>query len=178
MDLFIRATLALVILLLTGLYLHIKMVESFESPISAQLTEQIAAKLGISPRRVQNLRFQGDIATQQLGISMTILDPNIVEMNNGEANAQTIATNANILFQQNQFNVMINGYNVLLYKLNPTSAGPISAADKSVYFDNKGLLDIANYANQKYIAAPVDNSMTRFFNLSINPDYSISPVMH
>lgn len=154
------------------------MVESFDSPISSQLTDQIAAKLGVSPRRIQNLRFQGDIANQQLRVSFTILDPNIIELNNGEANSQTIATNANALFQQNNFIVSINGENVLLNKLNPSSGSTgINNAAKNTYFNNKGLLDIANYAQQKYINAPTDKSITQFFKLSIDPNFNVKPIM-
>jgi hypothetical protein len=122
MNLLIFKVLVLgIVILLIGLYLHIiinaktttttttKTNERFDNgndtiqPISIQLTDQIAIKLGISIRRIQNLSYSGDLSNQSLIVSFTILDPNIIENANGEPNAQTAASNANSLFDRNNF---------------------------------------------------------------------------
>ena len=67
--------------------------------------------------------------------------------------------------------------NVLLNKINPSSGSTgVSNAAKNTYFNNKGLLDIADYAQQKYINAPTDKSMTQFFKLFRNQVRSYDPV--
>lgn len=42
--------------------------------ISTQLTTGIAALLGVSVRRITNLNYSGDISTQTLVVSFTVLD--------------------------------------------------------------------------------------------------------
>jgi len=178
-------------ILLIGLYLYIiiKTRENFnnitpitnlqsEQPISTQLLNQIASKLKVSVRRIQNLTYSGDISKQILAVSFTILDPNVIEIQNGETNAQTIASNANNLFIQNQFIVQINGVNIMLSKINQSSTSVSNTSvDNSIYFNNTGLQDISNYAQQKYREVPNDASLTNFYNLKIDSNYKINPVL-
>ncbi len=176
--------LGLAILLVTiYLYVIIKNKENFigdiaNQPISIQLLGQIAAKLGVSVRRIQNLVYNGDVETQILTVSFTILDPNVLEVNNGEKNAQTVASNANSLFTNNNFTVKINNINVRLTKANMGSRNiPTATLDNSVYFNNTGLPDVANYAHQKYIQVPNDPSLTRFYSLQMDGNFNIKPVL-
>jgi hypothetical protein len=149
-----------------------------QQPISIQLLNQIASKLGVSVRRIQNLVFNGDLDSQLLYVSFTILDPNIIESQNGEPNSQTTATNAHNLFNKHNFIVQINGVNVKLNKINQTvPTMPNGIVDNSIYFNNHGILNIANYSQQKYKMVPTDSSLTNFFNLKIDGNYNINPVL-
>lgn len=195
MNLIIFKVLVLgILILLIGLYLHIiinsktntktntNTNERFGNgtdtiePISIQLTTQIALKLGISIRRIQNLSYSGDLSTQSLTASFTILDPNIIENANGEPNAQTAASNANSLFDRNNFIVKINNVNVKLNKSGQNTATRLTT-DLSTYFNNTGLLEISDYAMQKYNQVPNDSSLTRFYNLTLDKNYNVKPVL-
>ena len=195
MNLIIFKVLVLgILILLIGLYLHIiinsktntktNTNEQFGNgngndtiqPISIQLTTQIAVKLGISIRRIQNLSYSGDLSTQSLTTSFTILDPNIIENANGEPNAQTAASNANSLFDRNNFIVKINNVNVKLNKSGQNTATR-PTTDLSTYFNNTGLLEISDYAMQKYNQVPNDSSLTRFYNLTLDKNYNVKPVL-
>jgi hypothetical protein len=196
MNLLIFKVLVLgIVILLIGLYLHIiinaktttttttKTNERFDNgndtiqPISIQLTDQIAIKLGISIRRIQNLSYSGDLSNQSLIVSFTILDPNIIENANGEPNAQTAASNANSLFDRNNFVVKINNVNIRLNKISQNTSASNTTTDISTYFNNTGLLEISDYAMQKYNQVPNDSSLTRFYNLTLDRNYNVKPVL-
>lgn len=172
-------------ILLIGLYLYIiiKNKENFEitipQTISTQLLAQIAIKLGVSVRRIQNLIYNGDISKQTLAVSFTILDPNIIEIQNGEPNSQTTASNANNLFIKNQFIVQIDSVNIQLTKINRNTASvvPNATVDNSMYFNNTGLQDISRYSLQTYRKVPNDTSLTHFYNLKIDDNYKINPTL-
>jgi hypothetical protein len=89
--------------------------------ISSQLTTGIAIKLGISIRRITNLSYSGDINSQRLAVSFTVLDPNLIEASKNELSALEVAKNANTLFTQGQFIVPIDGVNIRLEKMNQNS---------------------------------------------------------
>lgn len=183
MELFIRIILAVIILIMCGLYIHVKMTETFATTIvndqtqtiSYQLTSEIAKKLGISTRRIQNMQYIGNLDNQKLSISFTILDPNIIEINNNEPNAETVANNANQLFIQNNFIVLINGSNIRLSKINTSNIDSIK--NREAYFNNTGMNDISKYALQKYTMTPQDKSFTRFFKLNIDNNYNVKPIL-
>jgi hypothetical protein len=196
MNLLIFKVLVLgIVILLIGLYLHIiinaktttttttKTNERFDNgndtiqPISIQLTDQIAIKLGISIRRIQNLSYSGDLSNQSLIVSFTILDPNIIENANGEPNAQTAASNANSLFDRNNFVVKINNVNIRLNKTSQNTSASNTTTDIGTYFNNTGLLEISDYAMQKYNQVPNDSSLTRFYNLTLDRNYNVKPVL-
>jgi hypothetical protein len=172
-------------ILIIAIYLHIiiKNKEKFigditNQPVSVQLLGQIASKLRVSVRRIQNLVYNGDVSTQLLSVSFTILDPNVIELTNGEKNAQTVASIAHNLFINNNFIVNINNLNVRLSKSNPNSGNtPSATLDNSIYFNNTGLLDISNYSQQKYIQVPNDPSMTHFYSLKMDNNFNIKPVL-
>ena len=154
--------------------------------ISTQLTTGIATVLGVSVRRITNLNYSGDISTQTLAISFTVLDPNLIETSKNELPAVAAANNANALFTQGNFIVPINGINVRLTKINQNSNGSNGSngignstptTDPASYFNNKGLLDSANYARQVYDTVPIDSAATRFFTLQPDSNYDLIPVM-
>jgi hypothetical protein len=166
--------------------------------ISTQLTTGIATLLGVSLRRITNVDYSGDISTQSLAVSFTVLDPNLLESGNGELAAASIANNANNLFTQGNFIIPINGVNVRLTKANQASnvndannannvndVNDVSTIiglgsttmEPSTYFNNKGLLDTANYAIQVYDTVPVDSAATRFFTLQPDSNFNLMPVL-
>lgn len=151
--------------------------------ISTQLTTGIAALLGVSVRRITNLNYSGDISTQTLVVSFTVLDPNLIETSKRELSAVVAANNANGLFTQGNFIVPINNINVRLTKLNQTNnasngiGSSTLAIDPATYFNNKGLLDSAKYAQQVYDTVPVDSAATRFFTLQPDSNFNLMPVL-
>jgi len=146
--------------------------------ISTQLTTGIASLLGVSVRRITNLNYSGDLNMQTLEVSFTVLDPNLIESSKNEMTAVDAANNANALFNQGNFIVPINGVNVRLTKMNQTentdSRTPL--LDPASYFNNKGLLDTANYARQVYDTVPVDSAATKFFTLQPDSNFNLIAV--
>ena len=69
--------------------------------------------------------------------------------------------------------------NILLSKINQTNANiiPNAKVDNSIYFNNTGLQDISKYALQTYREVPNDASLTNFYNLKIDSNYKINPVL-
>jgi hypothetical protein len=193
MESFTRIILAILVLLITSLYYYIiitnqtrtqnnkkELFYNISRTVSEQLTKEIAVKLGISVRRIKNITYTGDMNQNRLNVSFTIIDPNIIEINNGEPNTLTASNNANELFYQNRFTVNINGNNIMLYKINQTSRDSnenISSKSLEKYFNNTGLLDISDYADQKYKIVSNDSSMTRFYKLELDSNYNIKPVL-
>lgn len=151
--------------------------------ISTQLTTGIASSLGVSVRRITNLNYTGDISTQTISVSFTVLDPNLIETSKNELAAVAAANYANALFTQGNFIVPINKINVRLTKMNEnknennTIGSSIPIMDPASYFNNKGLLDTANYAKQVYDTVPVDSAATRFFTLQPDSNFNLMPVM-
>ena len=139
-------------------------------PVSNQLTNEIARVLTISPRRIINLFYTGDITTNQLQVSFVILDANLIEYANKEINNIDAGAKANSLFASGKFIVTINDENVLLSKINTSST-----VDESPAFNNKGLLDIATYAQNAYTSVPNDSSLTQFYKLEIDKNLNIVP---
>ena len=90
--------------------------------ISTQLTTGIATKLGISVRRITNLSYSGDINSQNLAVSFTVLDPNLIETSKKELSAVEVAKTANALFTQGQFIVPIDGVNIRLDKITQSNS--------------------------------------------------------
>ncbi len=154
--------------------------------ISTLLQEQLALKLNISYRRLTNIKYTGNLDNKILNISFTILDTNLNEMTNGEQNTQTVVNNANNLFNTNNFIVNINGVNINLHKINNKNntnnnvndnVNDNNGIDKSIYFNNSGLQDISTYANNKYISAPNDKTLTQFYELKYDTKFKLNPVL-
>jgi len=178
------------ILIFLILYCYVK-VESFENttipqttqpvqilptqpqlPISLQLTTEIARLLNISPRRISNIIFDGDITSGKLLVSFFIQEPNFTESLKREKNAADAGLIANNLLINDNFIVSIGGQVVKLAKLtNPTP----TATETSDFFNNKGLLDVAKYSNNKYISVPNDESLTNFYKLDVDDNFNLIP---
>jgi hypothetical protein len=161
------------ILIFMFLYLYVKN-ESFyitistdnNSQISTQLINEIARVLNIKQNRIANLVYNGDITLGQLNTAFIIKEPNTLS---NEKSATDRAILANKLMTNGEFKVIINGLPVVLSKiLNPDK-------NSNNYFDNKGLLTISDYAQNKYNSAPNDESLTKFYTLKIDDDYNIVP---
>ena len=186
-SILIKIVTVVIIIALVYLVLYKKINESFYDAISTQLLSEIALILSISVRRIQNLNYVGDLDSRTLAVSFTILDNNVIEMSNGEPNAQTVANNVMNLFNTNNFIVTINGVKTKLTRINTSSANNASSSSLpnqqlsryASYFNNKGLLDISEHAKNKYNKVNTDSSLTNFFKLKINTNnnYKIEPVL-
>lgn len=158
------------------LYIYVK-AESFidstpVSPlISSQLISAIANVVGVSPRRISNLIFNGDISKKQLNVSFIILEANLSELSKNEMKAVDVTNFSNGLFDSGNFIITINDQSVLLNKIQPNNT-PETTKN---FFNNTSLITIANYANNKYISVPNDASYTNFYKLNIDNKYNIKP---
>ena len=161
------------ILIFVFLYLYIK-IESFAKPppnppISAQLYSEIARVLNVSPRRVNNLKYSGDVSLGSLNVTFFIVEPNDVEIRNNEPKSVDAENLVIKLITDNNFKVFINGLSISLYKMpNPT-------INQSTYFDNKGLKKINNYIDDVYVEVPNDVSLTNFYKLGFDSNFNIQP---
>jgi len=186
-SILIKIVTVVIIIALVYLVLYKKINESFYDAISTQLLSEIALILSISVRRIQNLNYVGDLDSRTLAVSFTILDNNVIEMSNGEPNAQTVANNVMNLFNTNNFIVTINGVKTNLTRINTSRVNDTSRSSLpnqqlsryASYFNNKGLLDISEHAKNKYDRVNTDSSLTNFFKLKINTNnnYKIEPVL-
>ena len=139
--------------------------------ISIQLTIEIARVLHISPRRITNLKFTGDISKRQLNVSFTILEANLTELSNNEMKTVDVINLSDGLFNAGNFIIIINNKSILLNKIQPT----VTPTNTINYFDNKALITIANYATNKYISVPNNASLTNFYKLDIDNNYNVKP---
>ena len=160
-------------LIFVFLYLYIK-IESFAIPptnstISAQLYSEIARVLNVSPRRVNNLKYSGDISSGSLNVTFFIVEPNSIETKNDEPNSTDTEKLALQLVADNNFKVFINGFNIVLYKM------PTPTINQSTYFDNKVLKKINTYIDNVYVAVPNDISLTNFYKLGFDSNFNIQP---
>lgn len=146
-------------------------------PISAQLSAGIASTLGVSLRRIQNLTYSGNLANLTLSVGFTILEPNIIESAKGEPSATSVGAMAKSMFVSNQFSVPVNDITIRLTRINNTDTGATPAMNPEDYFNNKGLLDSANYAKQVFTGVPVDSAATRFFTLKPDANFNLMPVL-
>ena len=162
----------LIIICLT-LYLYVKS-ESFDNstptntsniPIISQLTSTIANVIGISPRRIIDLIFTGDISKMQLNISFTILEANLTELSNNEKNADNATAFSDGLFAAENFIVKINNQSVLLNKTKTQTKNQNSITSTNT----------ANVFDNKYISIPNDSSLTNFYKLDIDNNYNVKP---
>jgi len=145
---------------------------TLSNTISFQLKNEIAKALEISPSRIYNLKYEGDIKSNILGIDFDILDGSVnykTEKSQSQAEKQAQALVAN-----DTFYVSINNQAIKLRKMSSIKNNS-AFFDDSVYFSNKGLKEISNYSNNKYITAPNDESLTKFYTLEFDKDYKVTP---
>jgi len=139
------------------------------TPISTQLTSEIARILGISKSRIVKLEYTGDISSGSLAVSFSILDPNTLESTKNEISTTDAAKLAQQFITSGTFKVFINGFIITLSKI------PTPTTNINNYFDNPALKEISEYSNKKSISVPNDASLTNFYKLGIDSDYNIVP---
>jgi hypothetical protein len=145
---------------------------TLSNTISFQLKNEIAKVLEISPSRIYNLNYEGDIKTNILLINFNILDGSVkykTEKSQSQAEKQ-----ARELVNNDTFYISINNQAIKLRKMT-TIKNDSAFFDNSVYFSNEGLKDISKYSNNKYITAPNDESLTKFYTLEFDKDYKLTP---
>ena len=183
--LFHKFCISALLLLLIFMYFYVKK-ENFESnsatkptsnesnTISFQLKNEIGKVLGISPKRIYNLKFEGDIKANILNVDFDIYD-NIVayktEKSQTQANKQAFDLELN-----DTFYITINNQAIKIRKMKDIQANS-AFFDTSVYFNNQGLKEISNYTNKKYITAPNDESLTKFYTLEFDKNYKVIPTL-
>ena len=166
------------------LYLYVKK-EGFEPTVSAEanvvitaiLSSEIARVLSISVRRIANVIYNGDLTSGALQVSFTILEPNYGELTNNEKDANIVGILANSLLLSNTFIVNINGISTKISKIIVSPTPVIKQYMNTNLYNNKGLLDIVQYANNKYDSSPNDASLTKFYKLGIDNNFNITPTL-
>ena len=142
--------------------------------ISFQLTNEIAKVLEISPARIYGLKYDGDINYNILTIDFDIMDNTVnyrTEKTQGQAETQAIN-----LVNNDTFFVTINNKAVKLRKMS-TIRKDSALFDDSIYFNNEGLKEIGQYTTNKYISAPNDDSLTKFYTLAFDKNNKLTPIM-
>ena len=172
------------ILLLLCLYFYV-IKENFDNnttptskqtdTISFQLTNEIARILAISPARIYNLKYEGDIKTNMLNVNFSILDGSVKyktekSKNQASKEALQIATN-------DTFFVSINNQPVKLRHMALIKKDS-AFFDNSVYFKNEGLKEVSKFSINKYISVPNDESLTKFYTLEYDKNYKLKPTLN
>jgi len=183
--LFIKLCIFALILLLIFIYIYVikenfsdttnptsTPIATLSNTISFQLQNEIAKVLEISPARIYNLKYEGDLKNNVLSIDFNILDGSIkykTEKRQNQAEKQALD-----LVMNDTFYVTINNQAIKLRKM--ASIKQNSALfDDTFFFKNKGLKDIYKYTNNKYITVPNDESITKFYTLEFDKDYKLTP---
>ena len=138
-------------------------------PISVQLRSEIGRVLGISPLRISDLKYKGNINLNSLIVDFDILDANINQKVINEiskADAKKLAIN---LISQDNFFVKINNKSIIIRFLKPEGSPGVS------FFDNEGLKELKKYATNKYVSVPNDESLTKFYTLGYDANYKLVP---
>lgn len=184
-----KCCLVILIISLLSLYLYSKK-ENFDSeipittqpqptireaqkPTSVQLRTEISKLLEISPSRIYNLIYEGDINLNILRISFDILDNNLDQTIKNEISKDEAEKKAQSLIRNDTFIVRINNQSVILRPI--LKSNRQEEINKAKYFNNEGLKDIAKYVNNKYISVPNDESLTNFYTLGIDNNYNLIP---
>jgi hypothetical protein len=179
---FHKCCLVILIITLISLYIYSKK-ENFNSdntsqsqeqlPTSVQLRNEISRLLDISKSRIHNLIYEGDINLNSLRIDFEILDNNFNENIQNEISKNEAEQKAFDLIRNDKFIVRINDKSVIIRPILQSNRD--KEIQKYKYFDNDGLKEVVDYANNKYITVPNDKSLTNFYTLDIDKDYNIIP---
>ena len=154
--LFHKCCICAILLLLILIYFYVKTenfvnktpVTTVYNPLTFQLKNEIAKVLNISPERIFNLKYEGDIKSNILNIDFSILDGSVkykTEKSQSQAMKQALS-----LVTNDTFFISINNQAVKLRKMK-TIKNDSAFFDISVYFSNEGLKTISKYSNNKYI---------------------------
>jgi len=179
---FHKCCLVILIITLISLYIYSKK-ENFDSnntpqsqeqlPTSVQLRNEISRLLDISKSRIHNLIYEGDINLNSLRIDFDILDNNLNQNIQNEISKNEAEKKAINLIKNDKFIVRINNRSVIIRPILQSNRN--KEIQKYKYFDNDGLKEVVDYANNKYITVPNDKSLTNFYTLDIDKDYNIIP---
>jgi len=145
-------------------------IEENQKPISVQLRTEISKILKISASRIHNLIYEGDITLNSLRIDFDILDNNFNQNIQNEISTDEAAKKAIALIINDKFIVRINNRSVILRPILQKNRN--KEIKKDNYFNNKGLKDIVEYTNNKYITVPNDESLTNFYTLGFDTNYN------
>ena len=167
--------LIILVIILIFIYIYVKK-ENFtttqpivQQPTSVQLRNEIGRVLGISPIRIYDLKYEGDLSLNTLNVSFDILDVNENKSLLNEISKNDASKIVSNLTKNDNFFVKINNKTIILRNLLPKDSSGL------VFFDNEGLKDIAKYANDKYISVPNDESLTKFYTLGYDKNYNLVP---
>jgi len=177
-----KCCLVILIITLISLYIYSKK-ENFNSdnstikeerkPISVQLRNEISRLLDISTSRIHNLIYEGDIKLNSLRIDFDILDNNLNQNIQNEISKDEAGKKAIKIMRNDKFIVRINDKSVILRPI--LQSRKQKEFDKTKFFNNEGLKEVVEYANNKYITVPNDESLTNFYTLNIDKNYNIIP---
>jgi len=142
--------------------------------IGVQLRNEIGRVLEISPSRINNLTYEGDINLNTLRINFDILDNNLIANLNNEITKSEAESKAVELVRSDSFIVRINNKSIIIRPILPQNT-QAAADDKTKFFNNKGLKEISTYANNKYKSVPNDESLTKFYTLGFDKNYNLIP---
>ena len=172
------------VLLLIFTYIYVKK-ENFETnttspntiadPISFQLKNEIAKVLDISPTRIYNLKYEGDIKNNILNVDFGIFAGIVTSQT--EKSQYQASQKAFNLITNDTFYVTINTQPIKLRKM-AVLKNDSALNDKSFYFKNEGLKTILNYTKNKYTSVPNDESLTKFYTLEFDKDYKVTPKLN
>jgi len=140
-----------------------------KQPISVQLRSEIGRVLGISPLRIYNLKYEGNIDLNSLNINFDILDSNVNQKVLNEISKDDATKLAINLVSQDNFYVKINNKTIILRYLKTKKSKNLA------FFDNEGLKELEKYANDRYISVPNDESLTKFYTLEHDTNYKLVP---
>jgi hypothetical protein len=153
--------------------------------VRSELIQAVSEKLLISPRRIINFRYTGNLAENQLSVDFGISARNSLEIS--EASNSELLDTINHLFDTNMFaivyqdriiNLSSNGQvreNFNDNQKNATHQSSNNVKPKENFeqyycninnkFDNTNLLRVKHLIDAEYRNAPYDESLTRFISL-------------
>ena len=143
-----------------------------KQPLSVQLRSEIGKVLGVSPLRIYNLKYEGDIELNALVVDFDILDANVNQKVLHEISKFDAANLAANLMSQDNFFVKINNKTIILRRLQPKNS---KTSDNVSFFDNEGMKEVKKYANDRYVSVPNDDSLTKFYTLGHDDNYNLVP---
>jgi hypothetical protein len=183
-----KCCIFILILLLLFIYIYVKkenfnnstdsktpnntVANTVANTITYQVTNEIAKVLKISPERIKNLKVEGDIRTNILNVDFSISDGSAKhKTEKSKKQAEKLALS---LVSSDTFFISINSQAIKLRKIVVIKAES-AFFDNSVFFKNEGLKEISKYSNNKYVTAPNDEALTKFYTLEVDNEYKVTP---
>ncbi len=177
-------SLILLLIILLFIYIYVKK-ENFDStstqtssdslakqPLSVQIRSEIGRVLGISPLRIQDLKYEGNIESNELSVDFDILDANINQKVVHEISKSDASQLAVSLMTQDKFFVKVNNKSIILRYL---KSKPSKSSENVSFFNNEGMKELKKYANDRYVSVPNDDSLTKFYTLGHDNNFNLVP---